>query len=114
MKIYTNLRSVPQFANLSKVEMRKKFRHYYLKSLERWYHWLVLFALSFSFVTLEWFIREGFQLFRLSPLSAWPILLLRIGLYLIIVFVYKIFLNGIIASYAQKDVTTMPRIDSPP
>jgi hypothetical protein len=102
MKLYITLRSIPEFANLPKVEMRRKFRFYYLQALGHWLNWIPLALISMSFVILEWYIRGDFAPIQGKTLSIWYALLLRISLFIIDSIIYRVILYGTIAVYAKK------------
>jgi len=107
MKLYITLRSIPQFSDLPKDELKKKYRYYLPMLLNHWLIWVTLGISSFSFVTLEWVIRYGAGEFQLNPISVWYAVPLRIGLYFIIGFLCRITVYGIIASRVNQDATTM-------
>lgn len=105
MKLYFTLRSIPEFADLTSEEIRKKFRSFYLSSLNRLVNWIPVTMIAMSFVILEWYIRSGFEQFQGKPPSMWYGLLLRIVLLIFNGFFYRIIVYGIIASYAKKEGT---------
>ena len=111
MKLYVTLRSIPQFSDLSKDELRKKYRSYYPMLLNRCETWIALGIGSMSFVALEWFIRDGFEVFHLKPFSVWLAVLFRVGLYSIVAFLYRIIFYGIIASQVNTDANSVQLTD---
>jgi hypothetical protein len=110
MKLYITLRSIPQFANLPKKKLRERYRTYYPKLLRHWLTWVTLGIGSMLVVTLEWFIRDGFEELQIQRISMWCAILLRIGLYLIMALLYRIVFYGIIAVYVNQEVNMTPSI----
>ena len=95
MKLYFTLRSIPQFANLSKLEQRSKYLSYYKKLRGHWLVWLPMVILVTGVVVLLEFVDDF--------VGIGYALLIGIGY----MFIGSIIHNGIvysfIASYMKKE-----------
>jgi hypothetical protein len=95
MKLYFTLKSIPQFSNLTKSEMRSRHRYYFRKLRSHWLVWLPMLTLITGLVVL---LRSVDDLFGVRYA-----LLIAVGYLLIASILYQGIVYGLIASHVKKD-----------